>query len=1044
MKKLVLLVLILTLALSLLSACGEDGADNGGNDGVNTPAETTHYKVTFKADDGSVIKSVDVEEGKQVAPPANPTKDGYSFLGWYNGDIKYDFTLAVNGDITLFAKWEKNAAEEKKVAVTYVFDDGHKETVNVIEGSAFAVKEVAVVSGYVYEWYTEDNVLLSENTVVNEALTAYAKVYTGGLTVADGVITGYSGNAVKVIIPEYFRGQKVTAIGDEAFMDADMSSVIIPEGITAIGTRAFYNCTDLESITVPDSVVTIGRGAFGFDTEVTELGSDYIAIVPIENSLAELSLPFVGGSREENGNVAYLFGAQSYTENLFSSELIEYEHNGETVNVNFVSNIPLSLAKITVRSNADIPEGAFAYCYYVTEIIFNSGVKRIGKSAFEGCISAKISGLSEVEAVDDRAFFNSSFAGPLMPGLVEIGDYAFANTVISDIILPETLKTIGSAAFAGTAVKTVRIPAGVETIGSMAFYSCDDLTDVFFDSEVPPAIDSVPFAFVDENGVAYYSNVMIWTPDNAYAAYREAVYLRDYASGIFPNSVRGKTGYIVDGDVLLGYIAEDGEGITDLLIPEGVKSLAAFSFYNCSDITDIYMPEGFESIGDYSFYNCTSVAILHMSSTLKRIGDYAFTGFFVGNNISRLYFPEGFEHIGEGAFMSSFNLRIVYLPTTLKHVGYLAFAMSNSLESMYFKSQTPPEVGEYTNDVGESFRDIFSMINAGKTTIYVPASARSTYAAADGFREFADYVKAIPSGTEVGVYGDGVLFAELDGAGGIKLSFLEFSADASTDMGGSKYYYRTVYGEYKVVGNNLLMSLDEYGAMAASFSARTITLTLEGVQHTLVEPMHYYDSYNWTNFKLFDPDNDGVGVGVFDMYGSFITPFEWSVEGTVFKISIDGNNTSPEYAGVKEYVGVYDPEADKFSVEFMLNDYEELMKFNAEINTPVYATGESARLFGKYVARAENGYAMFTLVSYGNGKVDVYIGENPYYDCDYTIDGNTVSIVIYGMKHTLTIGNDGCLTCNSGMVIPKNTFLAYEDELLDPTKLPGREDVPQE
>lgn len=70
------------------------------------PVVTT-YTVTFNSDGGSTVSSQTVESGSQATKPANPTRDGYTFLGWYNGSIAYSFSSKVTSDITLTAKWEK-------------------------------------------------------------------------------------------------------------------------------------------------------------------------------------------------------------------------------------------------------------------------------------------------------------------------------------------------------------------------------------------------------------------------------------------------------------------------------------------------------------------------------------------------------------------------------------------------------------------------------------------------------------------------------------------------------------------------------------------------------------------------------------------------------------------------------------------------------------------------------------------------------------------------------------------------------------------------
>lgn len=65
--------------------------------------EATNYTVTF--DNDGTTSPVTVKEGKTVTSPVSPTKEGYKFIGWYNGDQEYDFTLPVTSDFTLTARY---------------------------------------------------------------------------------------------------------------------------------------------------------------------------------------------------------------------------------------------------------------------------------------------------------------------------------------------------------------------------------------------------------------------------------------------------------------------------------------------------------------------------------------------------------------------------------------------------------------------------------------------------------------------------------------------------------------------------------------------------------------------------------------------------------------------------------------------------------------------------------------------------------------------------------------------------------------------------
>lgn len=75
-----------------------------------TIEDSAKVTVTFDSDNGNPVQEDKVLRGQYVNEPAAPTKAGYEFAGWYNGDTKYDFTQNVTENITLKAKWEDNEA----------------------------------------------------------------------------------------------------------------------------------------------------------------------------------------------------------------------------------------------------------------------------------------------------------------------------------------------------------------------------------------------------------------------------------------------------------------------------------------------------------------------------------------------------------------------------------------------------------------------------------------------------------------------------------------------------------------------------------------------------------------------------------------------------------------------------------------------------------------------------------------------------------------------------------------------------------------------
>lgn len=91
----------------------------------NDEPKIVTYTVTFDSNGGSSVAAQTIEENKLAMEPTKPTRSGYTFAGWYNGNVKFDFASKVTENLTLTAKWtkvEETKTEDKK-------DDDNKQTV---------------------------------------------------------------------------------------------------------------------------------------------------------------------------------------------------------------------------------------------------------------------------------------------------------------------------------------------------------------------------------------------------------------------------------------------------------------------------------------------------------------------------------------------------------------------------------------------------------------------------------------------------------------------------------------------------------------------------------------------------------------------------------------------------------------------------------------------------------------------------------------------------------------------------------------------------
>ena len=84
------------------------------------------YTVTYESNGGSTVPSQTVKYNETANKPADPTKSGYTFAGWYTEEKltnKYDFAALVTGNITLYAKWTRNYTPRPYTPPTVVIPD---------------------------------------------------------------------------------------------------------------------------------------------------------------------------------------------------------------------------------------------------------------------------------------------------------------------------------------------------------------------------------------------------------------------------------------------------------------------------------------------------------------------------------------------------------------------------------------------------------------------------------------------------------------------------------------------------------------------------------------------------------------------------------------------------------------------------------------------------------------------------------------------------------------------------------------------------------
>lgn len=100
------------------------------------------YTVTYESNGGSTVPSQTVKYNETANKPADPTKSGYTFAGWYTEEKltnKYDFATPVTGNITLYAKWTRNYTPRPYTPPTVVIPDDDALGLNTTNHFAYIV-----------------------------------------------------------------------------------------------------------------------------------------------------------------------------------------------------------------------------------------------------------------------------------------------------------------------------------------------------------------------------------------------------------------------------------------------------------------------------------------------------------------------------------------------------------------------------------------------------------------------------------------------------------------------------------------------------------------------------------------------------------------------------------------------------------------------------------------------------------------------------------------------------------------------------------------
>lgn len=380
---------------------------------------------------------------------------------------------------------------------------------------------------------------------------------------------------------------------------ADLTEVVIEDGVTEIGKDVFQGCVGLTNVTIPDSVKKIGTWSFYMCKGLKNV--DIPANMEIgDSSFRQSGLEQVTVSGGSVGNYAF--------------------HRSE------------DLKKITVNCET-IGEEAFSGCDYLTDITLGENVKTLGDKAFYTCDALeRVEIPSTVTDIGEKTFYSCPALKEaiIRAGTVKAGTFyncrALTTLIISDNATLDASFTVRNT-YAKETLETVKIERG--EIGISAFNSCPNLTTV----ELGTGVTSVG--------------------DNAFSKCTalKSINIGDGVTSIGKNAFNGCTA-LTNANIGSGAIGESAfNGCTilaNVTLDNGVTSIGRNAFLRCKALTSMDIGSSVRTIDSYAFSGCEALKEVTISAAQVKSG-----AFSKATALEKVTFGNDVTNIAAGVFNGS-------------------------------------------------------------------------------------------------------------------------------------------------------------------------------------------------------------------------------------------------------------------------------------------------------------------------------------------------------------------------------------------------------
>ena len=534
--------------------------------------------------------------------------------------------------------------------------------INVVNLSSLNIVAGASTYGYVGYWAKTIHSSLDEQAVLID-IDDYSFLIDGGV-----YLYSYNGTATDLVLPESieYNGTTYTeyAIDKYVFKSKNITSVVIPNSVTAIGEEAFYQCS-LKSLTVPESVKRIDDNAF--------YGNDISSLV------------FEGDTMDYIGENAFTYN---------------------------------KMKSVTLPGTTKFGTNAFYNCTLLETVIMKDGTTALSTSMFNNCSVLKNVTLpSTLETIGQSAFYNNyKLTEITIPSSVKsIGQTAFRYSGLTSITIPNdsVLESIGKEAFKGLDITSINLPDSLKTIGNEAFYQCSALSEVTIPSSVTTNIGKSVFGYCTSlEKVIYNSSVTGTYMFDQCSALKEVEfsnYVTTIAEGMFRDCKKLSTINMPTSLQQIDYAAFSNTSITSIVIPKSVTTINNTVFYNCSELlsvefeegstidrintsvfngcsklTDVTLPNSIIYINQSAFNNCKSLKNINIPTKLKFIGQSAF---YMCGSLTTLELPNTVTNIGDSAF-SYMPMEEFVVPGSIKSLGTYVFQNCSNLKKVTINAPT--------------------------------------------------------------------------------------------------------------------------------------------------------------------------------------------------------------------------------------------------------------------------------------------------------------------------------------------------------------------